>query len=385
MIAASSPPSVVDGCNRRPSTPRSSARSVCVAGKVRASVASWVARASLARRWQQRPPDRRALLDEAPPCQRRSHDQQDRQADCERPQPVGRSTRVRNSSSCAGGGIEELALERICLTGMGCGPVERGSARAVQLGGIAPGGVPVDRRAATRWWSRRPSRSSSNQLRRRPLSQQRLVRDLGRAVARGDETPCDERREHVRLRARRGAPRRTSSEPSAGSASRAGVAGTVARPMSTAGTCSRRVAHRAAHTTGVVVAGVGEGAAAAAHPVSRVRSTTTSAPGWSATSAAIAPANPVSSVNRRGGRVPRSRAWTSASVRVRRAGDSRRARARTPGTRRSGRSSPPGTPPRRWSTRRAWWRPGPCASRNAVCGLVKTGGEQLLEAGPPPR
>ena len=85
MIAASSPPSVVmDGCNRRPSTPRSSARSVCVAGNVRASVASWVDRASAAERVGARSLlVGVALLDERDRARDESHDQQDREADRE--------------------------------------------------------------------------------------------------------------------------------------------------------------------------------------------------------------------------------------------------------------------------------------------------------------
>ena len=275
MIAASSPPSVVrDGCNRRPSTPRSSARSVCVAGKVRASVASWVARASVAARVGTRGLlVGGALLDERHRAGDESHDQQDREADRERPQPAGRSTRGTRLVIVRGvGSVEKLALERTCLTGMGCGPVERGfeARAAVQLGGIAPRGVPVDRRGrdavvepATVAVLFQPASQAG------PLSQQRLVRDLGRAVARGDETPCDERLEHVRVS------ELDEGHPPAdvvGVFCGLGESEQELPALALLVQCQLQVRvlgesrHRAAHTTGVVVAGVGEGAAAAAHP-----------------------------------------------------------------------------------------------------------------------
>ena len=68
-----------------------------------------------------------ASLDERDRARDQGHDQQDREADRERPQPAGRSTRGSQLVIVRGvGGIEKLPLERIGLTGMSGGPVERG-------------------------------------------------------------------------------------------------------------------------------------------------------------------------------------------------------------------------------------------------------------------
>ena len=170
------------------------------------------------------------------------------------------------------GGLEKLALERIRLTGMGGGPVERGfeARAAVQLGGIAPGGVPVDRggrdavvEPATVAVLLQPAPQAG------PLPQQRLVRDFGRAVARGDETPRDQRLEHVRI-----SELDERHTPADVVGAFAGLGESQQEPPARAllVRCELPVGvlgepgHRAADTAGVVIAGVGEDAAAAAHP-----------------------------------------------------------------------------------------------------------------------
>ncbi len=100
------------------------------------------------------------------------------------------------------GGLEELPFDAVGLAGMSGRPVERGveAGAAVELGGIASGGVPIDccRRhavvqAATVTVLLQPAPQAW------PLPQQRFVRDFRRVVIRGDKTPSDQGLQHPLL------------------------------------------------------------------------------------------------------------------------------------------------------------------------------------------
>ena len=329
-----------------------SARSFCVAGSVRASVASWVA-----------PGDRGgsggtggllvgvALLHERDRARGQGHDQQDREADRERPQPAGRSTcGSQLVIVCGVGGIEKLALERTSFAGMGGGPVERGveACAAVQLGGIAPGGVPVDRRDRDAVVEPRPSRSSSNQLRKRGHS-----RSNASCATSAAPSPVVTRRRVTSVWSTCVVSELHERHPPADVVGAFAGLGQAQQEQPTHALvvgCQLPVrvlgepGHRAADAAGVVVAGVGEHPSTSTHPglqqcrgQQRERARLVRHVGRRSRRQARPRAS-----TRRAALVPRSRRGPRRRSLVRRAAGPRRAAARTPGTRRSGRSSPRG-------------------------------------------
>ena len=199
------------GCNRRPSTPRSE-REVGSASPAR--VASRRRRAGSPGRAWRRGRARVAASWSAVRCwtsatvpANESHDQQDREADRERPQPAvaaGYAAGPRLPHRAPRRPRRETRARADLPHWDGLRTRSSAASRRVprySSAGSRPETSQLNsRRPRTRWWSRRPSRSFFQPASQAgPLPQQRLVRDLGRAVARGDETPCDERLEHVRV------------------------------------------------------------------------------------------------------------------------------------------------------------------------------------------
>ena len=95
---------------------------------------------------------------------------------------------------------DELALELVDVERVVGGPVERGreASTAEELALIAPGRVPLGRRLRDVTAKPAPFGVLLDPLAQAwPLAQQRLVGDLDRALADGDETAVGQRREHV--------------------------------------------------------------------------------------------------------------------------------------------------------------------------------------------
>ena len=95
---------------------------------------------------------------------------------------------------------DELALELVELEGVVRAPVERGgeAGAAVELALIAPCRVPFGRRLGDVAAKPAPFGVLLDPLAQaRPFAQQRLVGDLDRALADGDEAAVGQRREHV--------------------------------------------------------------------------------------------------------------------------------------------------------------------------------------------